>query len=169
MSAITSWNESADSATQDIYRLLAERSESPAPTLDMIRSLFDAFDADQVGELPAAQKNKFEWIDNPVDFWIELGATAIRWGKENGYVVLREELHSTLVRKQTDYGHHNIARYGMIGLIIRVHDKIARLENLMKQKISPNNESIQDTIVDIAGYSSIGIMWSYGQFMLPLE
>jgi hypothetical protein len=39
----------------------------------------------------------------------------------------------------------------------------------MKQKISPNNESIQDTIVDIAGYSSIGIMWSYGQFMLPLE
>lgn len=169
MTIILSWNEAAAAASEDIYSRLTNMDASPATTTETIRSLFDAFDSNSVGELPAAEKEKFDWIDNQAEFWTELGATAIKWGRENSYKILREELISTLVRKQRDYGHHNIARYGMTGLTIRVHDKIARLENLTKNKLFPNNESIHDTVMDIAGYSSIGIMWTYGQFMLPLD
>jgi hypothetical protein len=50
-----------------------------------------------------------------------------------------------------------------------VHDKIARLENLISKEVDPNNESIYDTVMDIIGYSAIGIMWERNEFMLDLE
>ena len=83
--------------------------------------------------------------------------------------MFEEHVAATLVKKQYDYGHNNIARFGFIGLLIRVHDKIARLENLISKEVDPNNESIDDTIMDIVGYSAIGIMWEQNQFMLDLE
>lgn len=83
--------------------------------------------------------------------------------------MIREQITETLIRKQHDYGHHNIARFGRQGLLVRVHDKIARLKNLMLNNSSPNNESISDTYTDIVGYSAIGIMWERGWFGLELE
>jgi len=167
MTTLTSWNEAAEAATQDIYRHMQKLESSPSPTIESIRTLFDAFDHEQVFERPASEQK--DLVEMPIRFWEDLACFALRWGKENGYEILREELTSTLVRKQRDYGHHNIARYGTTGLVIRVHDKISRLENLTKNKFVPKNESIADTVMDIAGYSAIGIMWMYGQFLLPLE
>lgn len=78
------------------------------------------------------------------------------------------EILGTLVRKQSDYGHHNISRFGRHGLLVRVHDKIARLSNLMTRSNNPKNEPIVDTYTDIVGYSAIGIMWERGWFGLEL-
>lgn len=78
------------------------------------------------------------------------------------------QILETLIRKQFDYGHHNISRFGRYGLIVRVHDKIARLNNLVTRGDNPKNESILDTYTDIVGYSAIGIMWERGWFELEL-
>jgi hypothetical protein len=79
------------------------------------------------------------------------------------------EVHETLCRKQHDYGHENIQRFGRAGLMVRVHDKVARLENLIGNNAKPNNESIQDNVMDVIGYSAIGIMLESGTFLLELE
>lgn len=76
---------------------------------------------------------------------------------------------ATLCRKQNDYGHENIARFGRLGLLVRVHDKIARLHNLLAKGGVPQNESIEDTYVDIVGYSAIGMMVERGWFGLQLS
>lgn len=76
---------------------------------------------------------------------------------------------ATLCRKQNDYGHENIARFGRLGLLVRVHDKIARLNNLLAKGGVPQNESIEDTYVDIVGYSAIGMMVERGWFGLQLS
>jgi len=73
-----------------------------------------------------------------------------------------------LVKKQKDYGHDNIARFGRIGLLVRVHDKIARLENLLNRGTHPENESLQDNFKDVIGYCAIGMMVEDEIFMLPL-
>lgn len=81
-------------------------------------------------------------------------------------------IHETLVRKQMDYGHGNIKRFGRIGLIVRIQDKVARLENLLSKGLddeSPMNESIFDNVIDVMGYSAIGVMWERGTFLLPLK
>jgi hypothetical protein len=83
-----------------------------------------------------------------------------------------DTVHRVLVKKQMDYGHNNIKRFGRIGLIVRMQDKVARLENLMSKyddDATPQNESILDNVIDVMGYSAIGIMWEREQFLLPLE
>jgi len=80
----------------------------------------------------------------------------------------RELVTTTLIKKQNDYGHNNVARFGRNGLLVRIHDKIARLKNLQKPGKSTKNESVTDTYIDIVGYSAIGIMWERNWFMLPL-
>jgi len=76
---------------------------------------------------------------------------------------------ATLCKKQHDYGHENIARFGRLGLLVRVHDKIARLHNLLAKGGVPQNETIEDTYVDIVGYSAIGMMVERGWFGLQLS
>lgn len=74
----------------------------------------------------------------------------------------------TLCGKQHDYGHENINRYGMTGLIIRLSDKIERYKNLMSKNAEAINESTHDTLVDIVGYSIVALMFLDGTFQLDL-
>lgn len=81
------------------------------------------------------------------------------------------EIVLVVINKQKDYGHTNIAMFGITGLVIRIHDKIARAENLLSKENMQNavpNESLYDTFLDIIGYSIIATMWLDGTFMLPL-
>ena len=72
-----------------------------------------------------------------------------------------------LCSKQHDYGHKNISNFGIIGVAIRICDKIARIQNLESRE-TPNNESIIDSYSDIVGYSMIAIMLEEESFLLPL-
>lgn len=77
-----------------------------------------------------------------------------------------------VINKQKDYGHHNVAMFGITGLVIRLHDKIARAENLIDKRDMENSvpgESIYDTFLDIIGYSIIASMWLNNTFMYELE
>lgn len=82
--------------------------------------------------------------------------------------MVRDSILETLIKKQKDYGHENISRFGRYGLLVRTHDKLARLINLQKTKNNPENESVTDTYTDIVGYSAIGMMLERGWFGLPL-
>ena len=105
--------------------------------------------------------------------WSMIGAAALHYCKVNGIALDKDVLTSTLIKKQKDYGPKNIERFGLNGLTIRLHDKVARLENLLsKPKGVTNavsNESIYDTLLDIGGYAAIALMWIRGEFLLPME
>lgn len=90
-----------------------------------------------------------------------------------------------LIRKQKDYGPENIMKFGVVGIIVRLFDKVARLNNLLlkthgnvKEAISSNSvqgESLIDTLIDIVGYCSIALMITenddhYGnKFLVPMS
>lgn len=81
----------------------------------------------------------------------------------------KEFVTNTLIKKQKDYGPENIARFGLNGIVIRTHDKVARLENLKTKKSDGENESFDDTLLDIIGYSAVAIMWINGTFLYPMS
>lgn len=120
---------------------------------DFIGSLFDK---------PSGKQNARAYFGN-------LGADAIELAKISGIELSQKTVTKTLIRKQRDYGPKNISRFGRKGLLVRLYDKVARLENLTSRGASPQNESIADTYLDIVGYCAIGIMWEEGSFQLPLE
>lgn len=103
------------------------------------------------------------------NIWASIGAEAFLLAAKNNMKLTTEEVSKTLVKKQRDYGPENIRRFGRRGLIVRMHDKVARLENLLASGATPNNESIADNILDVIGYAAIGIMWEGNQFLLPLK
>lgn len=76
---------------------------------------------------------------------------------------------ATVTSKQRDYGKENILRFGQIGLTVRVHDKLARLEHLTATGRPPGNESLADTVLDLVGYSVLGILLARDWFELELR
>ena len=71
-------------------------------------------------------------------------------------------------KKQRDYGTKNIDKFGVLGVLVRVSDKIERLINLQKQskktKIGKieSNEPMMDSWADITVYGAIARIVSKG-------
>lgn len=85
-----------------------------------------------------------------------------------GYIVGLPDLHRLLCRKQHDYGHQNIDNFGMIGVAVRLCDKIARAKNLKGRTHTVQDETIVDTYTDIIGYATIALMLDANTFNLQL-
>jgi hypothetical protein len=157
--APTTWNQAAEVSASQIFSSLT----SAHVNLGTLRTTFERLSTSYFSDFSDCSKERASIL------WESIGTCALEWGVMHSIIISKDHLVSTLVRKQRDYGHNNIAKYGRQGLIIRVHDKIARLENLVAKNSTAANEPIEDTILDIAGYSAIGMMWEAGTFLLPLE
>lgn len=70
----------------------------------------------------------------------------------------------TFIKKNKDYGKGNILDTGELGIIFRINDKVRRLQNLTQNKKDPENESINETWLDIAVYAVIAVMYRKGWF-----
>ena len=77
---------------------------------------------------------------------------------ELGKVALKQALKNVALmdQKQQDYGKGNLGKFGEEGILVRLSDKLGRLENLLKGKDAPSNESVLDTWADSANYALIG-------------
>ncbi len=74
---------------------------------------------------------------------------------------LSKELNDLLISKHRDYGPKNISQApgGSInGLRVRMHDKLARINNLIDSGASPEHESLEDSFKDMANYAIIGLL-----------
>lgn len=69
-------------------------------------------------------------------------------------------------RKQQDYGPHNILKYGIHGVVVRMGDKQERLAHLFKtpRRRKAVNESIADTFRDIHVYGNIALLLEEGRW-----
>jgi hypothetical protein len=74
---------------------------------------------------------------------------------------LSRELNDLLLSKHKDYGPKNISQApgGPInGLRVRMHDKLARINNLVDSGATPEHESLEDSFKDMANYAIIGLL-----------
>jgi hypothetical protein len=145
------WNNISD--------LIASMNGSSENIIKMLRTQLDLFINDMF----------YDNSKNGSTEWKSIGRLANMLALSLGHNLSLQHVHQVLCRKQHDYGHENIQRFGRAGLMVRVHDKVARLENLIGNSSKPNNESIQDNVMDVIGYAAIGIMWESGTFLLKLE
>jgi hypothetical protein len=72
-----------------------------------------------------------------------------------------EELFDLLISKHRDYGPKNISDSPggpLNGLRVRMHDKLARINNLIDNDADPEHESLEDSFKDMANYAIIGLL-----------
>jgi hypothetical protein len=61
-------------------------------------------------------------------------------------------------RKNIDYG-DAFAKYGVIGVLMRIEDKIQRSMSITKNGVNLiNDEGIRDTLIDLHNYAAMALM-----------
>lgn len=84
-----------------------------------------------------------------------------------------ETMYQLHLQKNADYSPHNVLATGFLGLVTRVWDKTARLMNLTGFDIgsgkylgpkTATNESLEDTLLDLANYAIIGLILRRGKW-----
>jgi hypothetical protein len=105
-----------------------------------------------VGDTVRGRRLEGDFIDTSFEF--EVGKTY-------------QELLDLLLSKHKDYGPRNIADApgGAInGLRVRMHDKLARINNLVDNNKNPEHESLEDSFKDMANYAIIGLLVLRGKW-----
>lgn len=79
------------------------------------------------------------------------------------------EAQSLLMKKHHDYGTKNISASpggALNGIRVRMHDKLARLNNLVDKGLTPEvlDESLEDTLLDLLNYAAIGLLVIRGEW-----
>jgi len=86
------------------------------------------------------------------------------------FIAIQKEMYKMFAAKHLDYGLQNISlggdltkekdkKFSLTGLAIRLTDKVSRLRNLLiNGKNFVKGEGIEDTFIDMANYSIIGLL-----------
>lgn len=80
------------------------------------------------------------------------------------YTKIVNEMYEIYKAKNADYGdsvHDTFLKYGLLSFLVRMEDKISRLRSLTlkgKKEERVKNESILDTLQDLANYAILAII-----------
>jgi hypothetical protein len=162
MTTSNTWEEAASKIINLMFNIcMFEYAGDSKMGLARMRETYDAIFSNFFQKPDAAAGAELSFIN--------LGAIA--WAsatKEFGAFYDADQVTAVICKKQADYGPENIAKFGRDGILVRMHDKLARLENLTKSGQVPNNESIKDNYLDVIGYAAVAALWESGDFLLPL-
>lgn len=79
----------------------------------------------------------------------------------NMHKAVCDELNALYERKNHDYGdsyHNTYLKWGLPMAAIRLEDKLNRFETLIRAEGQVKDESIRDTLIDLANYSIMTVM-----------
>jgi len=164
---VGSWEQAADSTVKEIYDLAFSDGLTDINVMvKMMRHKLDDM-INMTGGLKDTTSPVVEYAARQM--WAFLARHALIILSKTGNRPDPELLVELFISKQRDYGSENIAKFGTAGLLIRIHDKIARLENIMDRSSGNFNTAVQvnavagetiiDTLHDVVGYATIALMW----------
>lgn len=85
------------------------------------------------------------------------------FGSESGeFRDITNSMIQTYQAKNQDYGNSfekTLDRFGLVASIIRLSDKMNRIESLSQKKAKVESESIEDTLLDLANYAIMTVIW----------
>ena len=72
-----------------------------------------------------------------------------------------DKMYEIYEKKNADYGDSfstTYAEFGLTSAAVRINDKNERFKKLIKQEAQVKDESIEDTLLDLANYSVLTLM-----------
>tara|TARA_B100001094_G_C18027371_1_gene718308 strand:- start:691 stop:957 length:267 start_codon:yes stop_codon:yes gene_type:complete len=71
---------------------------------------------------------------------------------------VQTEARDLFAKKNKDYG-DAFANYGPVGVLVRMGDKITRMQNITNSGITlVENEKLRDTLIDLHNYAAMAIL-----------
>ena len=75
---------------------------------------------------------------------------------------ITSNMAKTYAAKNHDYGNsfeQSLDKFGLVASVVRLGDKMNRIESLTKKEAQVKDESIKDTLLDMANYAIMTVMW----------
>ena len=93
---------------------------------------------------------------------MNLGVRPVLSDNVQSFMDITTNMAKTYAAKNHDYGNsfeQSCNKFGIIAAIVRMSDKMNRLESLAVKKAEVKDESIKDTLLDLANYAIMTVMW----------
>ena len=78
------------------------------------------------------------------------------------FTEITNNMAKTYAAKNHDYGNSfdkSLDKFGIVASTVRMGDKMNRIESLTNKEAKVNDESIKDTLLDLANYAIMTVMW----------
>lgn len=78
------------------------------------------------------------------------------------FTEITSNMAKTYAAKSHDYGNsfeQSLDKFGLVASVVRLGDKMNRIESLTKKEAQVKDESIKDTLLDMANYAIMTVMW----------
>lgn len=78
------------------------------------------------------------------------------------FMDITTNMAKTYAAKNHDYGNsfeQSLDKFGLLAAVVRMGDKMNRIESLSKKEAEVKDESIKDTLLDLANYAIMAVMW----------
>ena len=90
------------------------------------------------------------------------GCISMIYEHNDDFDVITEQMHDIYIKKNHDYGNSfdkSIDELGIVAAVTRMSDKMERLKSLVKKESEVKDESVQDTLLDLANYAIMTVMY----------
>lgn len=121
--------------------------------IDIIRSVRD------MASLSPEMSTRLKTVEQGL---ASLGSRPVLEENVQKFMDITTNMAKTYAAKNHDYGNsfeQSCNKFGIIAAIVRMGDKMNRLESLAVKRAEVKDESIEDTLLDLANYSIMTVIW----------
>ena len=122
--------------------------------IDIVESL--------VGEITSLSPEVYNKLKTVEQGLMNLGSRPVLSDNVQSFVDITTDMAKTYAAKNHDYGNsfeQSCNKFGIIASVVRLGDKMNRIESLAANEAKVKDESIKDTLLDLATYSIMTLMW----------
>lgn len=91
-----------------------------------------------------------------------LGTRPVLSSNVQQFMDITTDMAKTYAAKNHDYGDsfdESLNEFGLVAAVVRIGDKMNRIKSLIKKEAEVKDESIRDTLLDMANYCIMTVMW----------
>ena len=108
--------------------------------------------------------NEYELIENDKIIYDGKDSTSINIKEVNKITFedILTQMLSTYKAKNADYGNSfdkTLNEFGLVASVVRLNDKMERIKSLIKSDAKVLDEKIDDTLLDMANYAVLTLLW----------
>lgn len=121
--------------------------------IDIVRSVRD------MASLSPEMSNRLKTVEQGL---MNLGSRPVMSDNVQSFMDITTDMAKTYAAKNHDYGNsfeQSCNKFGIIASVVRLGDKMNRIESLVIKKAEVKDESIKDTLLDMANYAIMTVMW----------
>lgn len=121
--------------------------------IDIVRSVRD------MASLSPEMSTRLKTVEQGL---MNLGSRPVMSDNVQSFMDITTDMAKTYAAKNHDYGNsfeESLDEFGLVASVVRLGDKMNRIKSLIKKEAQVKDESIKDTLLDLATYSIMTLMW----------